>query len=197
MATKEFTIGLPDDLFSWVDGECATRGVSRRQIVKLALVAYRNSSTASKPVPTGKKLKGDAGLKATFLEKVRLKFGLGLAAQEAGLEWRQVEAWQEKDERFDEDVDAAQKVYLQTIEQELIEIGKGAKKGVAGALATFLAAHHPAYGRIKIEFLNKIIGPLIEGFYNIIREMAGEQLGERIVTRLRELAQRKLADFSD
>ena len=62
---------------------------------------------------------------------------------------------------------------------------------------SFLNAHHPSHGRIKREMLVKIVGPMMERFYKAVAEIATDEIAGRINNRLKEIADKKLSEFSE
>lgn len=80
---------------------------------------------------------------------------------------------------------------------DLLALGAGSNKGQVLAYLSFLNAHHPEFGRIKAEQLARILSPLIKRFYAAVMLEAGEKIGARIKLRMEEIAEARLADFSD
>ena len=190
-----FSVGLPKALADWVATECKKRGISRRQLIKLALNAYKLSGALPEPAKK-KRPAGQTAKKAEYLAAVREVFGPHLAADKAGVSSQEVDQWAE-DEEFTREFEAAQMAWLEELEQALANVGRGAAKGNASALTAVLAARHPDYGRIKLEQLLRLVGPTFEDIYDAVRELAGDKLGETIVKRLREIADRRFSNLTN
>lgn len=190
-----FSVGLPVALASWVTAECKKRGISRRQIIKLALTAFKNSG-ALPEITAKKKPAGKQAKRAEYLAAVRDVFGPHLAAERVGVSSLEVDQWAE-DESFAREFEAAQMAWLELLEQALADVGRGAAKGNASALTAVLAARHPDYGRIKLEQLLRLVGPTFEDIYDAVREMAGDKLGESIVKKLRDIADRRFSNLTN
>lgn len=189
-----FSVGLPAELAKWVTAECKKRGISRRQIIKLALTAYKNSGAL--PETTKKKPAGKTAKRAEYLAVVREVFGPHLAAERVGVSTAEVDEWS-KDEEFAAEFEAAQMVWLEQLEQALADVGRGATKGNASALGAILSARHPDYGRLKLEQLLRLVGPTFEDIYDTVREMAGDKLGETIVRKCRDIADRRFSNITN
>lgn len=190
-----FTFLLPASLAVWVHAECARTGVSSRQLIRLALTAYKLKNEPE-AAPKKKKPAGKQAKRAEYLAAVRDVFGPHLAAERVGVSSLEVDQWAE-DENFAREFEAAQMAWLELLEQALADVGRGAAKGNASALTAVLAARHPDYGRIKLEQLLRLVGPTFEDIYDAVREMAGDKLGESIVKKLREIADRRFSNLTN
>lgn len=193
-AENRLSIGLPAALAQWVAEECARRGISKRQLVKLALTSYK--SAGLEPEVTGKKRTSRNQRQEKYLAEIRRVYGPHLAAENVGVDPAEVDHWAEHED-FHKRFEAAQMAWLERLEQDLAEVGRGATKGNASALAAVLAARHPDYGRLKIEQVNRLTGPTFADIYDKIREMAGEKLGETIVKACREIVDRRFSNLTD
>lgn len=156
-----------------------------------ALQAESEEGQFVKPVRDTKARKQDR-----FLRALERRFFVVSACRLAKVDRREVKTWMAEDE-FSELFTESQEAFIESVERKLLRVGAGKMKGQVIALLSFLNAHHPSYGRLRVEQISRLVGPLIESFYDVIREMAGEKLGESIVKRLRELAEKKLANYSD
>lgn len=144
--------------------------------------------------PTAEREK-PAQAQARFLLAVERHFFVSEACRLSGIGRDQVRKWLAKpafEERFCE----AQECFIEWVESKLLRMGLGRIKGSVVALMAWLNAHHPEYGRIKVEMLSKVLGPIIERFYDVARKLAGDQLGETLARELREIAEKKMAEYS-
>lgn len=156
-----------------------------------ALHAESEEGQFAKPVRDTKARKQER-----FLRALERRYFVVGACRLAKVDRREVRTWMD-DPDFEELFTEAQEAFIEGVERKLLRVGAGKMKGQVIALLSFLNAHHPSYGRLRVEQISRLVGPLIENFYDVIREMAGEKLGEAIVKRLRELAEKKLANYSD
>ena len=156
-----------------------------------ALQAASEESVFAKPQRDTKAKKQER-----FLRALERRYFVVAACRLAKVNRAEVRGWM-ADEEFAELFTEAQEAFVESVESKLLRVGAGKMKGQVIALLSFLNAHHPSYGRLRVEQISRLVGPLIESFYDVIREMAGEKLGEAIVKRLRELAEKKLANYSD
>lgn len=178
--------------------EAAKLGISVAELARQAMAdkmdalhAASEESQFAKPQRDTKARKQDR-----FLRAVERRYFVVAACRLAKVDRREVKSWIEDDE-FSSAFDESKAAFIESVESKLLRVGAGKMKGQVIALLSFLNAHHPSYGRLRVEQISRLVGPLIESFYDVIREMAGEKLGESIVKRLRELAEKKLANYSD
>lgn len=137
----------------------------------------------------------DEARKARFLEAVETKFSIAAATKLAALDRAQVRSWMSSPD-FVDLVRQAQEAFIEQVEASLLDVGRGRIKGQFMALVIFLNAHHPHYGRVRIETLARILGPTMERFYKIVREECGQQ-AEKVIERLRQVADQRLSEFSE
>jgi hypothetical protein len=131
-----------------------------------------------------------------FLIAVEEKFGLVSAAKLAEISRSDVTEWM-RNQAFADAVECAQEAYTEGIEQTLLDMAAGRVKGQFMPLIAWLNAHHPQYGRIKGEVIARILGPMMERFYKLSVEIAGEETGEAINRKMREVAEGKLSELTD
>lgn len=154
---KRFTVGLPEELYNWVEAEVASRATSRRAFIALALTELKanlDRAAASKKDRNGAWRKSDR-----LLEHLKNLEGWELSCEAAGLSQDEADALQQ-DPAFMKRVEWARKVYAQKIQQEMLEMGKLDKK--FGALQKILEAKDPDYGRLKAEKIQREIGPMLK-----------------------------------
>lgn len=178
--------------------EAAKLGISLAELARQAmaekldrLVEESEEALFAKPPRDTKARKQER-----FLRALERRFFVVGACRLAKVDRREVKGWLE-DEEFGELFTEAKEAFIESVERKLLRVGAGKLKGQVIALLSFLNAHHPSYGRLRVEQITRLLGPLIESFYDVIREMAGDKLGDAIVKRLRELAEKKLANYSD
>lgn len=178
--------------------EAAKLGISVAELSRRAVAEYVEGLQAtSEEVVFAKPARDTKARKQErFLRALERRYFVVAACRLAKVDRREVKQWM-VDEEFGELFTEAQEAFIESVESKLLRVGAGKIKGQVIALLSFLNAHHPSYGRLRVEQIARLVGPLIESFYGVVREMAGEKLGEAIVKRLRELAEKKLANYSD
>lgn len=163
-----FTLRLPEKVAERTHSAARAAGLPRNDLILLALTEYLERQDAPQS-----KAPRRPDAKSRYLQAIRESYGEETALQQAGVARRTLAKWIE-DPGFAEEVQAAQSYYLESLEQTLVSIGRGERKGTAGALATVLAAHHAAYGRAKAELVNKILAFEHGELLRAIREELGE-----------------------
>jgi len=178
--------------------EAAKLGISVAELARRAMAEKLDALQAASEEGQFAKPQRDtkARKQERFLRALERRYFVVAACRLAKVERREVKAWLE-DEEFAAAFDESKAAFIEGVEAKLLRVGAGKMKGQVIALLSFLNAHHPSYGRLRVEQISRLVGPLIESFYDVIREMAGDKLGESIVKRLRELAEKKLANYSD
>ncbi len=146
-----FTLRLPEKVAERTHSAARKAGLPRNDLILVALTEYLARQEAPQDKPARRQ---DA--KSRFLAAIRESYGEETALQQAGVARKTLARWLE-DPGFTEEVAAAQSFYLEGLEQNLVSIGRGERKGTAGALATVLAAHHASYGRVRAELVQKIL----------------------------------------
>lgn len=191
-----FDVG-PDDVAIY-RVEAAKLGISMSELARRALAEHIDAlqSTSEESVFAKPARDTKARKQERFLRALERRYFVVAACRLAKVDRREVKQWM-ADEEFGEAFTEAQEAFVESVESKLLRVGAGKIKGQVIALLSFLNAHHPSYGRLRVEQIARLVGPLIESFYDVVREMAGEKLGEAIVKRLRELAEKKLANYSD
>ncbi len=124
-----------------------------------------------------------------FLRSVRQWFTLELAAEHAGVRWREVERWL-RGRQFLDEVQRAQWVFLADVEHRMLRLGQGSK-GNALAFGEFLKAHHPHYGRAKQEELLRGWARLQDDLLESLSEEFGPQQAEALERAIKRFEQRK------
>ena len=132
----------------------------------------------------------------SFLKALEKHFYVSKACRASGVSRADVKDWLHS-EQFMESFSEAQEAYIEGIEEYLVKIGVGVIKGNALPLMAFLNAHHPQHGRIKSEMLSRILGPMMERFYSVTKEFCTEEIADRVNKRIKEIADKKLSEFSD
>jgi hypothetical protein len=129
-----------------------------------------------------------------FLAAVRKWYILELAAEKAGLDWSEVEAWFD-DEHFLAAVQRQQWTFLAELEHVLLGIGRTGK-GNALAVNGFLSAHHPFYGRAKAEEFLRGWSRLQDDLFKCLAEEFGPQQAaglERALKRFESMKEVRMA----
>lgn len=136
--------------------------------------------------------------RSRFLEALEELFAISRACRVTQIPNREVQTWlAEEDREFACQARFAQEAHIESVEAQLVAVGLGRIKGNVLALIAFLNAHHKAYGRQKVEAFAQFIGKVIEEFYEIAIQEAGQAVGERLIARFKERGEAILAKFSE
>lgn len=190
-----FTMEVTDDQAEWLAARGQEHGWSQRETVRRLIEEVRSAGSGQAAAAK----KDRRSKRARAVEAVRRHFNLEPAAEELGVSRAQLLAWCDEDPAFAELVEDAQAAFVAGVEAELIEIGRGLKKGNVKALTAFLEAHHPTkYGRLKLEILLRVLDPIIEGLLKELRvEFADlpDRL-ERVRDKFESLKLKRLVAFT-
>lgn len=109
-------------------------------------------------------MRGDAETlkwKEAVLESIELGYGIRQAAKKAGLESRTVHYHLENDPAFFERFNEAQSYCVEEVEHCLYKMATKEKPNVTALLA-YLNAHHPDYGIIRTQVLQRVLSPFLD-----------------------------------
>ncbi len=141
--------------------------------------------------------------KARVLEAVEEHFHLAVACKEANVDRAEVYKLMAEDLEFSEAIGEAQHVFIDGVEAVLLRCAKGKlklTKAAVTALIAFLNAHHYAWGRVKVEFLNRVINPLMDLLLRILADElgpAGADTLKRVADKFAREKELRLAAFSE
>lgn len=190
------SIQLSPEQLEWVERRGEELEISRVQVIQRLVQEAREG----RPVIV---LEGDGpdtrSQQEKVLDAVREHFNLAPAAFAAGVTRDDIVAWCHDDKDFRKAIEEAQAHFIACVEKDLIEIGRGARKGSQKALEAFLAAHHPGYGRLKLELLRRILDPLVERLMKYLHQEFGPQASEqlaRVQERFEREKQKRLVAFT-
>lgn len=191
----KFTLRLPPGIAAWLHAAAKAAGLPRNDHVLNILARAMQAEQQRQAEPAPKR----PSRRAQFLQAVRDCFGTETALERSGARRSELERWQ-ADPRFAAELAAAQDRYLETLEANLVDIGRGERKGVSGALQAVLAAHHQAYGRVKSELLLKVLtaehGALLAEIVRELGESAREGI-QRALERYESGRDIRLASFTE
>lgn len=176
---------------NWVKAEAKRRGITVTQIFRFLALEERKRVEVEKA-------KRAKPLRERFLDFVRENFSIVRGLTDLAITQKQYAEWNATPE-FKQQLKAAQIYWVDGIQQEMADIGRGKKKGDPNALGWLLNAHHPAYGRAKIELMLKIIDPLIKRLKKFLVEELGpsQEAGIKRALERFELEKRKrLSDMT-
>lgn len=154
-----------EDEGQWIKAEAKRRGLTLSQYLRVVFIEERQRVQAEAKRPK-------LSLKERFLQYVRENFSIarGLADLKIPADkWRE---WN-REQGFPQALRSAQVYWVDGIQAEMAAVGSGKKKGDPNALGWILNAHHPAYGRAKIELVLKILDPLVKRLKKFLLEELG------------------------
>lgn len=132
-----------------------------------------------------------------LLDAVERRYWFAPACKAAEVTRDEARKWLE-DEGFQAAYEDAQFAFIESIEARMLRFGTA--KGVVLAFLSFLNANHPKYGRVKIEFLNRFLGPFLDEIYALIRKKCGAgpgSLGEKLIEEIQQAYEKRLLAFTD
>lgn len=118
-------------------------------------------------------------LKEQYLQEIA-ETGAPLSAQSRlGITPSKLREWGKRPE-FLKEVALAKARYLEGLEQEMADIGRGRKKGDTQAIGWLLNAHHPSHGRAKKELILSMLNPLVKRLVEFIQVEFGADANEKM-----------------
>lgn len=132
--------------------------------------------------------------KTRFLAAMREHYHPDVAADAVGVSMDQLEEWM-ADEEFATAVEDAQELYCHKVEEALV--AQGRFRANATALIAFLNARDNAWGRIKVELLNRIFNPVFDSFAEVVKRLAPGPLAEKILKEFAEIRELRWSQFSE
>lgn len=134
-----------------------------------------------------------------FFEAIGEVFEEPLAAERAGISRVELQEWM-ADPGFSEELEWHKDIFIAKQQLDLLKLGKGTMKGQALGILGFLNSHHYAYGRVKVEFLRRIVDPLIQELLDLVTEEMGDGQSdavERIAKKFSVIKELALSVFSE
>ena len=130
-----------------------------------------------------------------FLEAIEEEGGIAAASRLTEIPRKTVKQWMTDPNFVDRYLDS-KAAYAESVEVDLLKLGRGVTKGQVLALITWLNANSPQYGRVRIETIARRMETFIDKCYGLIRADLGEKTGEAIVKKLREEADLQLSGLT-
>lgn len=162
------------DLLDCSTGEVVRRLVEERQGVDLTeplppapLEAPQPEEEAPDPEPP---LPAEPASLPLAVERLH---AVPLAAAHIGVPLDLVEEWLREDPALSRAVDQARRRFELGIEQRVLQIGTGERRGTRQALLAFLEANDPRYGRVKSELVQRITKPWIAKVLTALQDAVG------------------------
>jgi len=180
-------VPLTPEQDEWVRSRAEELGIPRCEVVSRAIDSQRLQLPAQKPKVAKKDKRSP---RERVIDAVRNHFNLAPAALEAGVQRDDIVAWCSEDPGFRKQVEEAQACYIAQVESDLVALGRGDRRGSQKALEAFLGAHHPGYGRLKLELLKRILDPLVDRLMRFMHQEFGPQAAEQLA-RVRERFERE------
>lgn len=184
------TVELDEQTSEYIRMEAAKSKVSMSDMVRTWIKNEKNGRAKEE-----KKAKRKGTPQEQYLQELEDRWGLWSCAKAVGVSRGEVKAWL-NDPEFATNVSDAQSEYIEKREQVLINMADGTCFGQFNAAIAFLNAHHPQYGRVKGEFLNKFIAPLLNSIQKILAELTNEDTAARVMEALRNDAECRIAQFT-
>ena len=175
---------------------CERDGKSMGEVIRKGVFEMFEREDQAKLAPPTKKRETLKQRQERFLKALANQFHVSHTCEFTGIPLADVKAWQE-DENFLDKVAESQEHYIESIEKELVNLSRQSSKKNPLPLITFLNSHHPAYGRLKGEILAKVIGVLIGKFHKAVEQFTAPEVAAQIHDRMREIAARKVGEFTD
>lgn len=175
-------------LRAWAHDQRVSLREANRQLTHMALDQL-DRERAEDPSPMRRTKK------TRFLESIQEKWSFAFAVMELDLDPTEVETWL-LDPKFLRRYHLAQRCYIDTIEQAQFT-GDACRQ--LGRVA-FLNAHHPAYGRLRREQINRIINQAVKRLMRLLEEELGgsqKDLVKRLVEKFSAWQNMKVSAYTD
>lgn len=190
---------VEEELGNWAKAEARRRGITFAQFFRTLLIDEQREIEEQLSQPADL---SQATLRERFLEEVRQNFSQVRAARTVGIDMDTVRRWSSlprDGKKFMAALQDAMIYWVDGVQQELVDIGAGRKKGDAQALGLILGAHHVAYGRAKMQMFLKLFDPFLKKFLGYLREELGPEAEpgiEKALARLNVDKAKRQADFA-
>lgn len=155
------------------------------------------SSTSGDIQDDSNRIASIASTKAKFLRALERNYNMTPSAREAGISASTLYRWIKSDPEFASQIEASREMRMHVIEEHLLKLGFGMQdedgrpyKGNPVALLAWLNAHHPNYGRIRTEILNRLLGSFVERIAVIARKYiprdSAQSFGEELARAMEQ-----------
>lgn len=171
-APKQTTVNVnvPAEEKEWHEKQARQAGLTISDWVRNLLLEKRLAVELAPPPEPAKKLTR----REQYLEEIRRTGAPIQAGQRLGIKASEVREWA-KNPDFPREVALAKAAWLESLEQDMVKIGRGRMKGDTQAIGWILNAHHPNHGRAKKELLLSMINPLIKRLAEfLVMEFGGD-----------------------
>jgi len=142
---------------AWFEFQARSKGLTLSDYVRTVYADHRKA-VESAPAPAEPKR---LPLRERYLERVRQTGSPVSAGRELAVPAAKVTEWH-RDPNFLKEVALAKAEWLESLEQDMVQIGRGRMRGDTQAIGWILNAHHPNHGRAKKELLLSMLNPLIK-----------------------------------
>lgn len=173
---SEFTVPLDEGDRDWHEARARKAGLTTAQYVREILLRER---LAAELAPEPEQLDRKLSQREAYLQDIRENGAPLQAAQRHGVTPSKAKEWAKSPE-FSKQVALARAIYLESLEQEMANIGRGRKKGDTQAIGWLLNAHHPSHGRAKKELILSIINPMVKKLIDFLSVELGADTHERL-----------------
>lgn len=152
---KRFNVELNNDAADFMEKLAFESKQSVRDVFRQMVERYRTEKKEEESTGRDKRRKT-----TKFLEHIREHWSYAEAVITLDLDYDEVDSWFE-DLDFLRKHELAQRLFLDKHERKMIEVGDSRKGNVLGYVK-FLEAHHPSYGRLRRETINRLLGKLVQ-----------------------------------
>lgn len=181
----QFEIG--PELKKWYQQQSAAEAIDTGDLIRRVLAEYQDKVSRA---PSRSR---DA--KKRFLDQLDNEWGIWSAARSARVDAADVRLWL-ADAEFAQEVNRRQQIYIEGVEQHMLNMARGISKGCFASTIGFLNSHHANYGRVKGEFLAKFLTPLLNRLHKIAAEKVGEANAKELLVAFQAEADARLAQFT-
>lgn len=192
----KFMVSCSMELAEWIESEIQRTGLDRSKLVANCVADTKRRQEQRIEEPSEQ----EGRTQAALIAGLENHFFLELACSVADVTPKQAERWLRNSE-FQARMEAAQQVFLQRLQIDLLKLGRGETTGGKfGAIVRFLEAHDPNYGRVRAELILRIL----QSEYKDLIQILGEELGggqtevlKRALERYEERRDLRLSSFTE
>lgn len=177
---SKIDVDFPPEMRDWLETQARTTGLTLSDYVRAMADDHRRQAEAVPADPVKKLTRREQ-----YLEEVRKTGAPIQAGQRLGIKASKIREWA-KNPDFPREVALAKAAWLESLEQDMVSIGRGRLKGDTQAIGWILNAHHPNHGRAKKELLLSMINPLIKRLAEFLIMEFGSDARDRVKKALEQ-----------
>lgn len=149
-------VKFPPEMREWLEHRAREQGLTISDYMRALVDDHRRQLEAVQPEPAKKMTRREQ-----YLEEIRQTGAAIQAGRRLAIKPAELREWSSNPD-FPKEVALAKMAWLESLEHDMVSIGRGRMKGDAQAIGWILNAHHPNHGRAKKELMLSMINPMIK-----------------------------------